>query len=244
MTWWLNRRSPASSSNSSEPASAQARAGCARPRPPPSACRGRCRGRAPGARGRTGRRGSCPRCRARRSRPAPGSRCSPRAPGRSRPSCSKQLGVEPLGPDLHPVGDAAVGQRLGDRLVGVLELGVLADDRDPHLALGVVDAVDHVLPLRRGSAAAPARSRRRRAPPGRAPPCDRRAAPRRSSRRSCAAITASGRTLQKSASFSRSFGGIGFSERQTSTSGAMPIARSSLTECWVGLVFSSPDAAR
>ena len=41
-----------------------------------------------------------------------------------------------------------MGQRLGDRLVGVLELGVLADDRDPHLALGVVDAVDDVLPLR------------------------------------------------------------------------------------------------
>ncbi len=30
------------------------------------------------------------------------------------------------------------------------------------------------------------------------------------------------------------------SERQTTTSGWMPMRRSSLTECWVGLVLSSP----
>jgi hypothetical protein len=49
--------------------------------------------------------------------------------------------------------------------------------------------------------------------------------------------------LQNSASLARSLAGIGRSERQTRMSGAIPIERSSLTECWVGLVFSSPAAA-
>ena len=35
--------------------------------------------------------------------------------------------------------------------------------------------------------------------------------------------------------------GISRSERQTMASGWMPIERSAATECWVGLVFSSPD---
>ena len=34
------------------------------------------------------------------------------------------------------------------------------------------------------------------------------------------------------------------SERQTMTSGWMPRLRSSVTECWVGLVFCSPDGPR
>ena len=34
---------------------------------------------------------------------------------------------------------------------------------------------------------------------------------------------------------------IGRSERQTIASGWMPMLRSAATECWVGLVFSSPD---
>ena len=34
---------------------------------------------------------------------------------------------------------------------------------------------------------------------------------------------------------------IGRSERHTIASGVMPIVRSACTECWVGLVFSSPD---
>ena len=37
--------------------------------------------------------------------------------------------------------------------------------------------------------------------------------------------------------------GKGCSLRQISTSGWMPILRNSFTECWVGLVFSSPAAA-
>ncbi len=58
----------------------------------------------------------------------------------------EKLGVDPFGADLDAVGYAAVGQGLGDGFVGVLELGVFADDGDAHLALGIVDAVDHVLP--------------------------------------------------------------------------------------------------
>ncbi len=34
------------------------------------------------------------------------------------------------------------------------------------------------------------------------------------------------------------------SDRQTTASGWMPIERSAATECWVGLVFSSPLGAR
>ncbi len=34
---------------------------------------------------------------------------------------------------------------------------------------------------------------------------------------------------------------IGRSERQTIASGWIPILRSAATECWVGLVLSSPD---
>ena len=37
--------------------------------------------------------------------------------------------------------------------------------------------------------------------------------------------------------------GIARSARQTIASGWMPIERSAATECWVGLVFSSPHGA-
>ena len=57
-------------------------------------------------------------------------------------------------------------------------------------------------------------------------------------------MTASGLTLQNNANFAFSFSGISLSERQTKISGVMPIDRNSLTECCVGLVFSSPDAPR
>ena len=55
-------------------------------------------------------------------------------------------------------------------------------------------------------------------------------------------MTASGATSQKSAIFSLIEWGMGWSERQTMASGWMPMARSSLTECCVGFVFSSPVA--
>src|SRR5581483_5598767 len=57
---------------------------------------------------------------------------------------------------------------------------------------------------------------------------------------SSAWMTASWRTLQKSAIFLRSEIGTGRSQRHRMMSGWMPIDRSSFTECWVGLVLSSP----
>ena len=66
------------------------------------------------------------------------------------------------------------------------------------------------------------------------------AARRRWCSASSAGITLSGRTLQNSAILRRSFSGIGRSQRQSRICGWMPRPSSSLTECWVGLVFSSP----
>ena len=51
-----------------------------------------------------------------------------------------------------------------------------------------------------------------------------------------------GSTSAKSAIFSRMSSESGSVERQTTTSGWMPMRRSSLTECCVGFVFSSPAA--
>ena len=55
-------------------------------------------------------------------------------------------------------------------------------------------------------------------------------------------MTASTGTLQKRAIFCLTSAGSGRSVRQSRTSGWIPIERSSLTECCVGLVFSSSDA--
>ena len=60
---------------------------------------------------------------------------------------------------------------------------------------------------------------------------------------STAEITARSSTLVNSAIFARCSRGRVCSERHTSTSGWMPIPRSSLTECCVGLVLISDDAA-
>ena len=62
------------------------------------------------------------------------------------------LGLQPLGLDpgdveLEIVRDGAVGQRLLERLVAVLVLHILADDGDGDMVLGVVAAVDQILPL-------------------------------------------------------------------------------------------------
>ena len=57
-------------------------------------------------------------------------------------------------------------------------------------------------------------------------------------------ITASSGTSQKSDSFSRRLRDSGRSERQTRTSGWMPIPLSSLTLCCVGFVLSSPAPRR
>ncbi|MNQ95638.1 hypothetical protein D3C85_1112040 [compost metagenome] len=57
-------------------------------------------------------------------------------------------------------------------------------------------------------------------------------------------MTARSGTLQNRAILARSLAGMARSERQISTSGWIPMESSSLTECWVGLVFTSPAAAR
>ena len=48
--------------------------------------------------------------------------------------------------DTHVVGDAAVGQGLGQGFVGVDKAGVLADYGDAHFALGLDGALDDVAP--------------------------------------------------------------------------------------------------
>ena len=55
-------------------------------------------------------------------------------------------------------------------------------------------------------------------------------------------MTASVGRLQNSAIFSRRSAVSACSLRHSRMSGWMPISRSSLTECWVGLVFISPAA--
>ena len=60
----------------------------------------------------------------------------------------ERLGVHVVELDAHVVGDAAVGEGLVQRLVGVAVVDVLADDRDVHLARRVLDPVDEALPLR------------------------------------------------------------------------------------------------
>ena len=56
-------------------------------------------------------------------------------------------------------------------------------------------------------------------------------------------MTAGSSTLQKSAIFFFISSGIARSARQRRMSGRMPMERSSLTECCVGFVFSSSEAA-
>ena len=58
---------------------------------------------------------------------------------------------------------------------------------------------------------------------------------------SLAATTASTSTSHMSEIFFLTFGGMSRSDRHTMASGWMPMERSAATECWVGLVFSSPD---
>ena len=52
----------------------------------------------------------------------------------------ENLAFDPFELDLDAIGDAAVHERFHQGFVGVLEAGVLADDGDRHLALGLRDA--------------------------------------------------------------------------------------------------------
>ncbi len=53
----------------------------------------------------------------------------------------EHFGLDPVEIDLDLVGDAAVRERLDQRLVGVLHPGVLADHRDRHLPFRIADAL-------------------------------------------------------------------------------------------------------
>ena len=69
------------------------------------------------------------------------------------------------------------------------------------------------------------------------------AAPCRGARTSSAAMTARSSRSAKRAILARSSRGSGLEERATTTSGEIPMRRSSLTECCVGFVLSSPAAS-
>ena len=65
---------------------------------------------------------------------------------RRRVGALEDLAFDPVELDAHMIGHAAVSQRLDQRLVGVLEPGVLADHRDRHLALGIVIGLGDAVP--------------------------------------------------------------------------------------------------
>ena len=60
----------------------------------------------------------------------------------------EDLGIEPVHLDPDVVGDAAVGQGLGQGFVGVDQAGVLADHAYGDLAVGLANAADHLVPDR------------------------------------------------------------------------------------------------
>ena len=60
----------------------------------------------------------------------------------------EDLRFNPFEIDLHAVGDAAMGQRLDQGFVGVLEAGVLAHHRNGDFAFGIVDALGDGVPAR------------------------------------------------------------------------------------------------
>ena len=152
----------------------------------------------------------------------------------------EHLAFDPFEIDPHLVGDAAVRERLDQRFVGVLHAGVFADDGDRDLPFRIADALADLLPLTRARAGLSAPARRPPALRRRARPRDRPPAPRRCCRRRAPRsprFRARCRTARACAALPS---GSGRSVRHSRMSGWMPIERSSLTECWVGLVFSSP----
>ena len=58
----------------------------------------------------------------------------------------ENLRFDPVELDLHPVGNAAMGERLGQRLVGVLQPGVFAHNGNRDLAFRVLHRFGHALP--------------------------------------------------------------------------------------------------
>ena len=155
----------------------------------------------------------------------------------------EQLGVDPFDVDLGAVGDAAVDQRLAQALVGVGQADIFADDADRDLAVVMVDAVHDLGPardIRLRRVGDPERAQDFVVEPGlmilQRHVVDVARVERRDHRRLAA-------RCRTSAIFSRSLSGSGRSQRHSSTSGWTPRLDSSRTDCWVGLVLSSPAAA-
>src|SRR6516225_9766735 len=60
----------------------------------------------------------------------------------------EHLGFDPIEIDADLVGDAAVGERLDQRLIGVFEAGIFADDGNRHIAFRVANALVDETPAR------------------------------------------------------------------------------------------------
>ena len=58
----------------------------------------------------------------------------------------ERLGLDPLDVDPHAIGEAAVIERLVERLVRILVAGVLADHVNGDLVFGILDAMNELFP--------------------------------------------------------------------------------------------------
>ena len=156
------------------------------------------------------------------------------------------FGLDALGLDVQNVhararADARVAQRFGQRHVRIVEVDVLADHRDRDLGLGIRLGVDDGLPLRQirrprvelelidDDAVEPLLVQQHR---NLVDVVD-------VDRRDDGALLDVGEQRDLRALLARQR----CCERHTSTSGWMPIERSSFTECCVGFVLISDDAA-
>ena len=191
------------------------------------------------SRARSGSPRSCLRRRACRSRRAPGSR--PCSASDSTPSRFDLFRVDVMDVDLASALDAGVDERLGQRLVRLGQVDVLADHGD--VALRAADARAHrrALPDRRGPRAAASMPSFLHTMTSRpfgvqhaGNLVDRVGVQRRNH--------GIRRDVGEERDLAASPSGIGRSARHSTMSGWMPISRSSFTECCVGLVFISPAA--
>ena len=191
------------------------------------------------ARARRGRRGSSPPSRASRSRRGRARRRPSRAARRASSSDMSSASTQRTRTRAAVV-DARVLERLVHREVGVLQLHVLADERDLDDARAARRCARSARPTRRGRPrprSSPSFSQTSRSRPSLLERL--RARGRRRGRRGSRSPR-SASTSAKSAILSRMSRESASCERQTMTSGWIPMRRSSLTECCVGFVFSSP----
>ena len=60
----------------------------------------------------------------------------------------EHIGLDPVELDLHPIGNAAMGQGFDERFISVLHAGIFADNRDGDLAFRIGDALGNPVPTR------------------------------------------------------------------------------------------------